>query len=112
MACRHQRNRTYGIARFFREQIRAVAELFGKTLSQFPCLSPANRYDRSNAFSSCDSRLHSIAIQLLAIDKAERSGLCANRDWANIRIYGVPRPHATGKQSAILFGDEARQNRS
>src|SRR4051812_24325431 len=99
MACRHQRNRTYGIARLFREQIRAVAELFGKTLSPFPCLSPANRYDRSNAFSFCDSRSHSLAIQLLAIGKAERSGLRAHRDLANMRIYGVPRLRDTGNRA-------------
>ena len=53
MACRRQRNKKYGnIARVFRERIQAEVKIFRKTLSPFPCLSPANRYDRRTVLSS------------------------------------------------------------
>src|SRR2546423_13833478 len=102
MACRRQPNRTYGIARVFREQIRVVAEIFGKTLSQFPCLSPANRCDRSNAFSSCDSGSHRLAIQLFQIDKAERSGLRAIPIWRTSESRECRARTAQGKERDLI----------
>src|SRR6476620_6406031 len=87
MVCRRRRKRKYGsIARVFRERIQAVTKIFRKTFSPFPCLSPANRCDQSNAFS-CVRSSTAWRGTSNACDR-ERRG------------------------AAILFSDEARQNRS
>src|SRR6185295_920093 len=63
-AVRHRQHRTYNNRRpDFREQTQAAAEFSRRTFPPFPCLSPANRCDQSNAFSFCDSQSHSEAVQ-------------------------------------------------
>ena len=99
MVCRRQRNRKIGIARLFRERIQAVAKIFGKTSSPFPRLSPANRCDRSNAFSFCDSQRHRQAIQSLVIAKVGRPVPCAPIAIKNLGAHRVTRPTTDASQT-------------
>ena len=85
----------YGIARAFRERIQAVAKISHKTFSPFPCLSPANRCDRSNAFSFCDSQSHRCNSIGRDREGRARSPLRADR---NPRAR-VTRPTSANRQS-------------
>src|SRR4029077_4833590 len=87
-AVRHRQHRTYNNRRpDFREQTQAAAEFCRRTFPPFPCLSPANRCDQSNAFSCSDSQSHRLAIQLLVIAKVGRAVLCVP-----IAIHGAHSP--------------------
>ena len=44
------------LARTSMNETEAAAEILRRTFPPFPCLSPANRCDQSNAFSFCDSQ--------------------------------------------------------
>ena len=82
----------------FREQTQAAAEFCRRTFPPFPCLSPANRCDQSNAFSFCDSQSRRVEIQSRVSAKVGRTVLCAP-----IAMTKTDRNYSATKRAKIGF---------
>ena len=81
------------LARTFMNEPKLRQKFCRRTFPPFPCLSPANRCDQSNAFSFCDSQSPRVEIQSRVSAKVGRAVLCAPIAIKNIGAHGSDAPY-------------------